>query len=166
MKMIFKYPGRCSRVTAHWEFFVILSLLTLPIYADVTVNKLENNDKIINQGSALQNEVYRQESSEQSTTIPDSAIVKSETWELNAEQWELARSGESIMSLPVLNNLINAWLLDKHKRIEIQYPGGEEGEFWVHELSDWLVSLGIPSDRMVIIPGSGADDMIKFDLMK
>lgn len=79
---------------------------------------------------------------------------------------ELTRSGDSLLSSPVLNAVINAWLQDKHKKIEIQYPGGEEGEFWVQELADWLVSLGIPSAHMVTTPGSGADDMIKFNLIK
>ncbi len=85
---------------------------------------------------------------------------------LYAEQWEIARSGESVLFLPVLNQIINAWLDDRQKKIEIQYPGGEEGELWVHELTDWLVSLGIPSDYLVVIAGSGADDMINFALIK
>jgi hypothetical protein len=85
---------------------------------------------------------------------------------LYAEQWEISRSGESVLFLPVLNQVIYAWLEDRQKKIEIQYPGGEEGEFWVHELTDWLVSLGIPSNHMVVVPGSGADDVIKFALIK
>lgn len=85
---------------------------------------------------------------------------------LYAEQWEIVRSGESVLSLPVLNKMVNAWLGDRQKKIEIQYPGGEEGEFWVQELTDWLVSLGIPSGQMVITPGSGADDVINFTLIK
>lgn len=85
---------------------------------------------------------------------------------LHAEQWELARSGETILELPVLKQVTNAWLSDKQKMIEIQYPGGEDGEFWVHELTDWLVSLGIPSNYLVTTPGSGADDVIKFNLIK
>ena len=87
-------------------------------------------------------------------------------WVLQAEQWELIRSGESLLASPVLNAVINAWLQDKQKKIEIQYPGGEEGEFWVQELADWLVSLGVPSAYMVITPGSGAGDVIRFNLTK
>jgi hypothetical protein len=56
-------------------------------------------------------------------------------------------------------------LQQKDKIIEIQYPGGEEGEFWVQELTDWLIALGIPSDHMVIVPGTGVDDVIRFDLI-
>ncbi len=86
-------------------------------------------------------------------------------WQLHAEQWELARSGETVLSLPVLNKVIKAWLSKKDKKIEIQYPGGEDGELWVQELTDWLVSLGIPSRHMVTTPGSGIDDVIKFSII-
>ena len=122
--------------------FSVMSLLS----AEVTVNSSEKNDKVVSS----------------STSVPE----VSKGWLFHAEQWELARSGESILSLPVLNKVINIWLQDKDKQIEIQYPGGEEGEFWVQQLSDWLVSLGVPSDRMVTVPGSGADDVIKFALIK
>jgi len=95
-----------------------------------------------------------------------SAAVEAKPFQLNAEQWEFARTGESVLALPELNKLINTWLNDKSKTIEIRYPGGEEGEFWVQSLTDWLVSLGIPSEHMVTVPGSGSDDMIKFALIK
>jgi hypothetical protein len=49
--------------------------------------------------------------------------------------------------------------------IEIRYPGGEEGELWVRELMDWLIALGIPSDAMNQIPGSGAEDRISLVLI-
>ena len=68
--------------------------------------------------------------------------------------------------MPVLHQLVNDWLQDKQLKIELRYPGGEEGEFWVQELTDWLVALGIPSERMITIPGSGTDDRIKFALIK
>lgn len=95
---------------------------------------------------------------------PASSLQKTAGWQLYAEQWELARSGETILSLPVLKQVVQAWLADKQKKIEIQYPGGEDGEFWVQELTDWLVALGIPSKYMIITPGSGADDVIKLNL--
>lgn len=87
-------------------------------------------------------------------------------WVIYAEQWDMTRSGDKVLALPVLQKVINAWLRDRSKIIEVQYPGGEEGEFWVQELSDWLVSLGIPSRQMIITPGSGGDDMIKFTLRR
>jgi len=105
-----------------------------------------------------------------STSKPVLSAQKANTelkyYTLYAETWEIARSGESMLSFSVLNQIINVWLEDRQKKIEIQYPGGEEGELWVHELTDWLVSLGIPSDHLVVIAGSGADDVINFALIK
>ena len=149
---------------------MVLSLFMTSLYAEVSVKNIEKNDKIT--GSALPAQ----------GVLPDPANNirkagtrkagaqktgnKSKSWVLHAEQWELTRSGESILSLPVLNEFINAWLEDRKKKIEIQYPGGEEGEFWVQELTDWLVSLGIPSNHMVIVAGSGSDDMIRLNIIK
>ncbi len=111
------------------------------------------------------------------------SVTEQSSWVLTADQWEIARNGESILSLSVLNNLVNTWLSEvkslqgnaqkraqkstqphKNEIIEIQYPGGEEGEFWVQELVDWLVALGVPSRFMLLTPGSVADDEIKFQL--
>lgn len=165
MKMIIKYSGCYPGFRQHRLVIVVLLLFTSVIYADVTVNNLENDDKIAGNRLSLHDASSAPADSEQNTAGPG-INNGSKQWALYAEQWELTRSGESLLSLPVLNQLINAWLLEKHKKIEVQYPGGEEGEFWVQELTDWLVSLGIPSRQMVIVPGSGADDMIKISLIK
>lgn len=130
-----------------WLFSIVLSLSSPVIYAEVS-------DQGAGGGSPVTNRV---------NPVQDKSVAD---WKLHAEQWELARSGETILSLPVLKQVVGAWLADKQKVIEIQYPGGEDGEFWVQELTDWLVSLGIPSDNMVTTPGSGADDVIKFKIIK
>lgn len=135
-------------------FSIFLSLSSPLIYAEVPAKGMEGAKAATKSELPNQNVVLEQSSK-------DAAA-----WELHAEQWELARSGETILSLPVLKRLTNAWLSDKQKMIEIQYPGGEDGEFWVHELTDWLVALGIPSKYMVTTPGSGADDVIKFNIIK
>jgi hypothetical protein len=85
---------------------------------------------------------------------------------LRAEQWELARNGEQLLQVPVLNKVVNTWLLKEGYRIELRYPGGEEGELWVGELIDWLISLGIPSKYLVAVPGSGEADIIVFKIIK
>ncbi len=147
--MTFKIPNRTYLSRYQSLLGMVLFLIMNASDAQVSVNNIEKNDKVT------------------TTVVPELTDNKeSGIWALSAEQWELARNGESILSLPVINSLINAWLSDKQKKIEIRYPGGEEGEFWVQELTDWLVSLGIPSDHLVVVTGSGAGDMIKFDLIK
>lgn len=137
-----------------WLISLVLLLFAPVIYAEVSVQGLNDSDKV--NGS----DVSAQDKSIEVSPLDVPA------WELRAEQWELSRSGETILSLPVLKQVINTWLSDKQKTIEIQYPGGEDGEFWVQELTDWLVSLGIPSDNMITTPGSGAADVIKFKIIK
>lgn len=133
---------------------IILFLLMSTLDAQVSVKNIEKNDKVTADPIAEQG-------------IDEKSNIKvSDAWALSAEQWELARDGESILSLPVVNAMVNSWLSDRQKKIEIQYPGGEEGELWVQELTDLLVSLGIPSSHMVVVTGSGAGDMIRFNLIK
>jgi len=80
---------------------------------------------------------------------------------LHAELWELSRHGERILAIDGIAATVRAWMTDPEQRIELQYPGGEEGELWVHELMDWLVALGVPSDRFVAVPASGQEDIIR-----
>lgn len=131
----------------------VLLLCHAPLLsAESTVTRQEKSDKVVS------NTII--------ATDAGSVDNVTDTRVLYAEQWELARSGESILELPVLNQVVNKWLLDKDNKIEIQYPGGEEGELWVQQLTDWLVSLGVPSGDMLVVPGSGTDDTIKFDIIK
>ncbi len=186
--------GKCSGKYFGVIISVILSLLSTNMYAEVSLNSdkvgagqpvpravprvaeqtvPEKGDPAVKNGQPVLHKSVDTGSKVDNTAdnIIDSNIDnktdnKADAWILRAEQWEIARSGESVLSLPVLNKVVNAWLKEKQKTIEIQYPGGEEGEFWVQELTDWLVSLGVPSSSMQTVPGSGADDMIKFQLSR
>ncbi len=148
---------------------VILLLSTTVIYAEVS-DKGAAADNMLNKTAVSKSKQTEQSPIQPATQLPESSSEplanKTVVWQLHAEQWELARSGDTILSMPVLNRLIQVWLSDKQKKIEIQYPGGEDGELWVQELTDWLVALGIPSKYMIITPGSGADDVIKFNIIK
>jgi hypothetical protein len=79
---------------------------------------------------------------------------------LRAEQWDLQRNGEALLGNTDLSDMVQRWMSTPGGIIELRYPGGEEGELWVHELMDWLVALGIPSSAMQIFPGSGSNDTI------
>ncbi len=86
--------------------------------------------------------------------------------ELRAEQWELARNGERLLGNEGLADVVNGWSRDRSQKIELQYPGGEEGELWVFQLMDWLVALGIPSTNLVAVPGSGQEDVIRLRVIR
>ncbi len=86
--------------------------------------------------------------------------------ELLAEQWELSRNGERLLKNNGLAAVVEAWSKDSRQQIELQYPGGEEGELWVYQLMDWLVALGIPSTNLVAVPGSGEEDLIRLRVIR
>jgi hypothetical protein len=95
----------------------------------------------------------------------NSAVAAVET-ELRAEQWELARNGERLLGIDGVAEVVSEWSSDKRQKIELQYPGGEEGELWVSQLMDWLVALGIPSTSLVAVPGSGKEDIIRLRVIR
>lgn len=85
---------------------------------------------------------------------------------LRAEQWDTLRHGEALLKQPQLAELMRRWMNTPGGMIELRYPGGEEGEVWVHEIIDWLVALGVPSTAMQTLPGSGTDDTIYMVLIQ
>ncbi len=137
----------CATIASQMLTVIIFLLSTTEISAEV---------------SAKKNSIDMAAKNDSSVPLGKSTTA----WELRAEQWELARSGETLLLQPALKQLLRAWLSEKNRMIEVQYPGGEDGEFWVQELTDWLVALGIPSKYIVATPGSGSGDVIKFKLIK
>jgi hypothetical protein len=151
-------------MTFNYRISLVLFLITSAVYADVSVKKLEKDAKVIS--GEPQYVVGSQQRNVGGDSRSSIANKQANGWKLYAEQWELTRSGESLLLLPVLKEVVTAWLQRQDEIIEIQYPGGEEGELWVQELMDWFVSLGIPSSQMLAVPGSGVDDVINFSLVK
>ena len=97
---------------------------------------------------------------------PIAATAAQTEMELQAEQWELSRNGERLLGIDGLAGVVSAWSSDQNQQIELQYPGGEEGELWVYQLMDWLVAMGIPSMKMVAVPGSGQGDVIRLRVIR
>lgn len=86
--------------------------------------------------------------------------------ELHAETWDVPRHGENLLKVPELAKIVKLWMENPHQKIELRYPGGEEGELWVEELKDWMVSLGMPSSLFQTSPGSSAEDIINIVLIE
>jgi hypothetical protein len=87
-------------------------------------------------------------------------------FELHAGQWEAVRTANQLLDIGELRLIVNEWSMEQEGYIELQYPGGEEGELWVHQLMDRLVALGIPSASLVSVPGSGTGDVIRIQIVK
>ena len=87
-------------------------------------------------------------------------------FELHAGQWESISSSNQLLEIEGLRNIVTAWSMEQDGYIELQYPGGEEGELWVYQLMDRLVALGVPSANIVSVPGSGTGDVIRVQIVK
>jgi hypothetical protein len=79
---------------------------------------------------------------------------------LGADEWARPRSGEIIPDFVTLRSAIDYWGKGTNAAILIQYPGEDSGEIWASELRDWFISLGVPSDYIMLVPGSQDADEI------
>ena len=79
---------------------------------------------------------------------------------ITADQWASPRSGESITRFERLNELVEVFDQSPDNQILIRYAEGETGTLWAEELRSWFVSLGIPSDRIVLSASLGQSDAI------
>ena len=87
-------------------------------------------------------------------------------WKLTEEQWDLVKQGDQLLKMPVMRQMVDAWGQQQGQGIELRYPGGEEGELWVEELMDRLISLAIPSKYLSAVAGSGEADVIIIKIVK
>lgn len=101
-----------------------------------------------------------------SLVLADAQELKDRQWTLTEEQWDLVKQGEQLLTMSVMQQAVDAWSLQQGQAIELRYPGGEEGELWVQELKDWLISLAIPSKYLFSVAGSGKADVIIIRIFK
>ena len=83
---------------------------------------------------------------------------------LSADEWARPRTGAVIPRLAALRSAVSYWGKGSDKAMIIRYPGEDTGELWAAELRDWLISLGVPSDYILLSSGTQAADEIKLEV--
>lgn len=73
---------------------------------------------------------------------------------LTADQWPSPRNGQSIAMLPPLAAAMQDMIAVPGSRLALRHPRSDEGNAWAQELRDWLVALGVSSDRIEMIPAA------------
>ena len=68
-----------------------------------------------------------------------SALAENRTFILTAEQWNIPRSAETILTLAPLAEAMHLLQSGQNQGLQIRYPGGDEGTLWAAELRAWLV---------------------------
>lgn len=92
-------------------------------------------------------------------TLP--AAARERTYALGLELWVRPREGAELVRFPELAGAVRDWAGHPGARIQIRFPGGEEGDLWASELCDWLVALGVPSSALETQAGSSQGDRIE-----
>ena len=80
---------------------------------------------------------------------------------LSADEWARPRSGAVIPQLSAIRSAVSYWGKGGDRIMIIRHPGEDSGELWAAELRDWLISLGVPSDYILLLSGTQAADEIK-----
>ncbi|MBT3204602.1 MAG: hypothetical protein HOM14_20790 [Gammaproteobacteria bacterium] len=79
---------------------------------------------------------------------------------LSADQWARPRAGEVIPQFEPVKLAMAYWESGTDASILLSHAGEDSGEIWASELKDWLISLGVPSDFILISSGlQGSDEM-------
>ncbi len=80
---------------------------------------------------------------------------------LSADEWARPRTGAVIPQLSSIRSAVSYWGKGADKMMIIRYPGEDSGELWAAELRDWLISLGVPSNYILLLSGTQEADEIK-----
>jgi len=83
---------------------------------------------------------------------------------LSADEWARPRTGAVIPQLAAVRSAVSYWGKAGGRAMIIRYPGEDTGELWAAELRDWLISLGVPSDYILLLSGTQAADEIKLEV--
>ncbi|MEN8168794.1 MAG: hypothetical protein ABFS08_01050 [Pseudomonadota bacterium] len=87
------------------------------------------------------------------------------TWALSAADWARPRHGEWLAAHPSLLAALDKLQQSPQSVLQLRYPGGDDGVLWVEELQAWLVALGLESERIETLPGSGGKAVIQLEVV-
>ena len=85
--------------------------------------------------------------------------------EITAAQWAQPRHGEWLLQQDSVAAVMRSLQQHPEGRVQIRYPGGDQGAWWAEEVQAWLVAMGLPSYRIVRVPGSTESDRLQLQLL-
>lgn len=92
-----------------------------------------------------------------------SLSLRAESVAITADRWATPRSGETVAGWSELRELMAAFDRQPDTRIVIHHPPGETGSLWAEELRSWLVSLGVPSSRIMLKGSLQRHDIVRVE---
>lgn len=95
-----------------------------------------------------------------------SFLYGEESWQLSLQEWAQPRHGDRLVRQAALAGAIAQLQQQPLARLQVRYPGGDEGVLWAEELQSWLVALGVASNRIELVPGSSKADLIQLNIVQ
>ena len=84
---------------------------------------------------------------------------------LQSSEWPQPASAGALLGLvPVVETLRDFEASDDGYLL-VRYPGGQDGTTWAETLRDYLVALGVASDRVVLEVGAGRRDALLLQVL-
>ncbi|MDH5447010.1 MAG: hypothetical protein OEY52_15795 [Gammaproteobacteria bacterium] len=87
--------------------------------------------------------------------------VAASTYTLTHEQWSIPKDAVSILKMSGLKSVLIDFNKSSSSKLQIIYPGGDEGTLWASELQAWFVSFGVPARQIELRPGSRENNIIE-----
>ncbi|MEJ2643419.1 MAG: hypothetical protein P8180_00565 [Gammaproteobacteria bacterium] len=85
---------------------------------------------------------------------------------ISIDDWARPHDGRAVVHMQPLAQAVQTLTRVPHAVLVINYPGGEQGSLWAHELRSWLVALGVPSRRLQLAPGSQREDALDIQVVQ
>lgn len=70
-------------------------------------------------------------------------------WILTEAQWSGVTQASQVVAIAPLRQAISAFDAQPGARLVVVHNGGEDGLFWASNLEGWLISLGVPTNRII-----------------
>jgi len=94
------------------------------------------------------------------------SAAQAASWRIAGEDWARPHGGEEILQMPALRSALAALDSAPGAELAIRYPGGETGGLWAHELRGWLIGLGLPGQRIRLLPGGVDGAELRLELLR
>ena len=84
--------------------------------------------------------------------------------ELTRAQWGHPVSGKDVTEIKPLHDMVKTLIDVPGATLVILYPDDDNGIKWAAQVVEWLVSLGVESARVQMLPATASTDIIELEV--
>ena len=92
--------------------------------------------------------------------------VLAEPYQIPAEFWAAPRSGQAVLSLEPLREMVQRHLANPSSMLRLNHGPSEEAQANAGELRSWLIALGIDANHIVVATSPSPNQSISVELVE